>query len=1111
MRKYFSIINLVLLFWISGMNSALAQSPPKPRDTTIQGPQTFAMIMGISKYKFVRPLEYADKDAEMFANFLKSPAGGSLTDDNIYMLLNENATLANFYVRGFQWLKAKKLQSGDRLFIYLAGHGDAIDEDQFFYLAFDCNPAGDKNNYLVSGAIQMLNVKIKIQRETSKGVQVFLVMDACRSNELPGGAEGQSFFNQAISQKRAGEVMMLATAAGQESMEDRSIGTGHGLFTYYLVDGLNGIADSEGNKDDKVSVAEIQKYVDEKVPAVAKTRFNRVQNPYFCCSDKSGEIVSIVDPAYLKKWEELKLKQSGGGNSFPFWHENPKRPIPVDTTLLRSYSLFNDAVKKNRLTGPNSAEYYYDLMAKKFPGSSYTIDAQNTLTVEFINFAQSKINLYLDCKDPVAIQRLRAQIDDNNKSDEIYSTFDRMEKVARKESFEVGEMLQKAIDFLMPEDPKFAKSLLGRMYFFKARGYFGVGKRDVNYQQALQYAYEAKNKEANAAYVMQTLSSLHIENDRLDSAIYYANKAIAIAPNWRYPYVTLAYAYKRMDRADSAIKYYHKSIDLDKDNADAYVDLGHYFYSLSKDDSALVYYQKALTIDPQNTFANNNIGWINYNEKNYNEAIRYFKKSIADNPQYINPYSGLGKAFFELKQFDSARIYYEKAFASNPDKSFVNIYIGNFYREMKAYDSAKVYYRLAGQLDPTYEESFNYLGKVCDELHQPDSAIFYYRRALEANPYSAFAYLNIGTIYKEKKQADSTYYYFQQAVKMEPGNPSILNTLGVIYGNEKNYDSAKKYFKQALQVRADYKLAAKNLIKVYRDLNQPDSVAAFLKGNTVKEQQGGSSYFNDIGTAFLDQKRYDSARKYYLIALNNSGDNPEVYNNLALAMRGLGKFDSARYYMQIAIQMDDKNPVYWSNMSTIFRSLKQNDSAIYYFQKRVFSSQGQDAQAYSIVGSYAFGLKDYTAAIALFRKSIELASQNPSAYSNIAAAYIRLENFDSAIVYCQKAIQLDDKYLTAYVNLGLAYHTKGQYDSAIIYLSKAIDLDPNDGKNYFRLACSYAMHKESDKAIDNLKKAYRKGYDNKNSLLLDPDLFDLRKLKEFQDLLDKYIPNWRNL
>ena len=294
----------------------MAQSPPKPRDTTIKGPQTFAMIMGISEYKYIKPLTYADKDAEMFGNFLKSPAGGSLKDDDIYMLLNEEATLANFYAKGFQWLKVKKLQAGDRLFIYLAGHGDAISEDEFFYLAFDCNPAGDKNNYLVSGAVQMLNVKIKIQKEAAKGVEVYLIMDACRSNELPGGVEGQGFFNSAISEKRAGEIIMLATGAGQESLEDASIGNGHGLFTYYLVDGLNGLADNDGNKDSKVTVEEIQKYVEKNVPSVAKERFKRKQEPYFCCSENSSKIVSIVDPAYLKKWQELKIQQSRGGNSF---------------------------------------------------------------------------------------------------------------------------------------------------------------------------------------------------------------------------------------------------------------------------------------------------------------------------------------------------------------------------------------------------------------------------------------------------------------------------------------------------------------------------------------------------------------------------------------------------------------------------------------------------------------------------------------------------------------------------------------------------------------------------------------------------------------------------
>jgi hypothetical protein len=38
--------------------------------------RTFALIMGISTYKFIRPLSYADSDAELFRDFLKSPGGG---------------------------------------------------------------------------------------------------------------------------------------------------------------------------------------------------------------------------------------------------------------------------------------------------------------------------------------------------------------------------------------------------------------------------------------------------------------------------------------------------------------------------------------------------------------------------------------------------------------------------------------------------------------------------------------------------------------------------------------------------------------------------------------------------------------------------------------------------------------------------------------------------------------------------------------------------------------------------------------------------------------------------------------------------------------------------
>lgn len=167
---------------------------------------------------------------------------------------------------------------------------------------------------------------------------------------------------------------------------------------------------------------------------------------------------------------------------------------PADTALAELYNSFYTAVKESNLP-VKTLQSFIMTGWRKYPGNSYTVDAQSTLAVEFINFAQSKINLYLDCKDPASIQKIRAQIDEDEKTDEIDASLDRMEKVARQEFYEVGNMLEKAIGYIMPDDPDFAKSLMGRMYFFKARGYFTSGRKLVDINKAFQYAYSANSAE----------------------------------------------------------------------------------------------------------------------------------------------------------------------------------------------------------------------------------------------------------------------------------------------------------------------------------------------------------------------------------------------------------------------------------------------------------------------------------------------------------------------------------------------------------------------------------------------------------------------------------------
>ena len=84
-----------VLFSCLIQTNVVGQAAQSPQDTG--GHRTFAMIMGISTYKFIRPLSFADSDAELFRDFLKSGGGGMLPDSNIYFLKNEEAKAANFF------------------------------------------------------------------------------------------------------------------------------------------------------------------------------------------------------------------------------------------------------------------------------------------------------------------------------------------------------------------------------------------------------------------------------------------------------------------------------------------------------------------------------------------------------------------------------------------------------------------------------------------------------------------------------------------------------------------------------------------------------------------------------------------------------------------------------------------------------------------------------------------------------------------------------------------------------------------------------------------------------------------------------------------------------
>lgn len=68
---------------------------------------------------------------------------------------------------------------------------------------------------------------------------------------------------------------------------------------------------------------------------------------------------------------------------------------------------------------------------------------------------------------------------------------------------------------------------------------------------------------------------------------------------------------------------------------------------------------------------------------------------------------------------------------------------------------------------------------------------------------------------------------------------------------------------------------------------------------------------------------------------------------------------------------------------------------------------------------------------------------------------------------------------------------------------KALDLEPDYAPAYYNLACAFALRNKKRAAINNLKKALEKGFANRDRLLKDKELDNIRDEPAFVKLIKR--------
>ena len=283
-------------------------SPQSGSYAVSQSIDRWAILIGISQYQHEHlNLRYADCDAESLCQLLLSPIGGSFPPDQICKLTNTEATTAAITraLRSF----LKRPARHDLVIIYFACHGspDPDRPENLYLITHDTNPRD-----IAGTALPMREIDLCI-RENLLAERVIILADTCHSAGIANTIGRRSIndstnqinrYLKEISQSKNGIALLTSAEANETSFEDRKWGGGHGVFTYYLLRGMNGAADI--NQNGSVNLGELFEYVRENVqrdtdhrqhPLIGANPFDRnltisIPNP-----QESVTPVSIAPPA----------------------------------------------------------------------------------------------------------------------------------------------------------------------------------------------------------------------------------------------------------------------------------------------------------------------------------------------------------------------------------------------------------------------------------------------------------------------------------------------------------------------------------------------------------------------------------------------------------------------------------------------------------------------------------------------------------------------------------------------------------------------------------------------------------------------------------------------
>ncbi|MFB3897415.1 MAG: tetratricopeptide repeat protein, partial [bacterium] len=298
-------------------------------------------------------------------------------------------------------------------------------------------------------------------------------------------------------------------------------------------------------------------------------------------------------------------------------------------------------------------------------------------------------------------------------------------------------------------------------------------------------------------------------------------------------YADLAALYVNSGKMNEAEKLVDKLIKQEPKATSNLAAIGDIYTAIRLYDKAFPYYEQALSLNPNDIQLINRIIYSYRNSERKKEMIAFAKKAIEktnDPERAMQIWNQISNMYYQQGNISDLVDLYDAVCTVVTDKTSRQNILGT----LIGYGSNQ-----ADSLIPIFEARYKktskdteviwILAELYNRTNQSDKAISFYEKLRELQPADFRPITPLAMLYQKKDNFEKAIALRQEALTRNPDDSSNLVSLFRLYLRAGKKEQANELVTKLKEKSANNQTALKQLISVYRDLDQSDNAITAMK------------------------------------------------------------------------------------------------------------------------------------------------------------------------------------------------------------------------------------------------------------------------------------------